>query len=898
MAQGERLSGTTGRSWALALSGLVLVGLLGGCGGDGSGSVVSIGDSPTPTPTPTPSGISGVVADGYLQLAKVCLDVNGNKVCDIDEPWAESGAGGQFTITAEELAKLPEGIEAAAVAILVEVPEHAIDEDTMAPVGKVYKLAAPAGKPEFVSPMTTLVQSQLETNPALSVEQAETLVKGQIGIEAGASLFEDYVVPKTEGLDAAAAEARAAELRRVHKVAQVVAVTLAGMQSDLQQAATNAGQSLSDPKTLEALTKLVVEEVMSRLQTIAVTVDAALETAAQGGTVFNPQTVATTVTTTAPVLTTNLVQQIEAKSTVVAKSSFAKMLEGEGSYWLEQWMDNGASRFEYGNVKLPAGTNTPQEAHFTWMNGAWQADSDSELPDYILTATGWQTFSDSAANYTVTFNATDGSALLTHTATGLKEILSAVELDLGGKSHQAIAGELAKMLVDPTAIFPAGAKGYRLTFVPQQDIYTVETWTNAAGADDNYLRYWNQNQEVSLTSLAQVQSVFASGSGNYLHLDGDNGASLAVQFGSDGKLYCFKQPWDWRQPPVTLEKAGSWSQVQAFGQTFIKLLVPEIYKAGFDLDGDPILVEKDGLVKRGEYRPAGMVIVEDELNFNKLAFDSLAGNLNYAFVPTGGGVGIPGPGTGTEPGPGTNPGPGTGTDPGPGDGGGTPIFAYPPPLSDVLAISPGEFLDRTFLVREGEFGLTLVTFRADGTLSGLDSVETTNGMEVSTFEGTWRVNTYGHLVAIGPDGETTTLRKLRDSAAEAMHIYYEDQKNDQPLGSGYQVFETTMAFADPSGLTLVGSDGVTVVFDPVGNGNSGWVTDSLDNSSNSFDWNLQDGVLSLHLDNGEVVTLYLLLNGSSQEVFSIVGFDRDGNGAVLDVFHDVMTVASEGGAPQ
>lgn len=873
MEQKRRLGGIREKSWGMTLSGLALVGLLGGCGG-GGGSVTA-GVDPVPTPTPTPAAVSGVVADGYLQGATVCLDVNLNKACDSGEPTAQTGAGGKYTIDAAALALLPAGTTAADFPVLVEVPATAIDEDTMAAVGKEYVMAAPAGKPEFVSPMTTLVQNQLETNPALSVEQAEDLVKVEVGIVAGSSLFENYVEPKTDGLEAAAAEARAAELRRVHKVAQVVATTLANMQSELQTAAAGAGANLTDPKTLEALAKLVVDEVMTRLQTITVTVDAALETAAQGGAAFNPQEVATTVNTAVPPVTNNLVQQIEAKSTVIAKSSFAKMLEGEGTFWLDRWMDYGVSYFEYGNVKLPAGTSTPVEAHFTRMNGAWVADSDTESPDFVLTATGWQEFSDSAANYTVTFNA-DGSTLLTHTVTGFQETLSAVELDLSGKSHQSIAGPLAELLVNSAALFPQGAKGYKLTFVPQQEVYSVDTWTNSAGLDDNYVRYWNQNQEIILTSLDQVQSAFAQGSGNYLHLDGNAGVNLAVQFGREGQLYCFKQPWDWTKPTVTLEKPGTWTSVQVMGQTFIKLLVPDLYKAGFNLDGDPLLVVKDGVVKRGDYRPAGKVVLEKELNFNKLAFDSLAGNLNYDYVPAGG----------------TDPGTGGGTDPG--TGGGT--FVDPPPLSDIMFISPGEFMDQTFLVREGEFGLTLVTFQADGSLSGLDSVETPNGMEVSSFAGTWSVNQAGHLEAIGADGETTTLRKLQSSTYGAMHIYFEDSKNGQPVASGYEMFEETLGFADPSGLTLVGSDGVTVVFDPAGN--SGLVTDSLDNSSNLFDWNLLNGVLTLFLDNGEVVTLYLLQSGSTPEVFSIVGLDRDATGAVLDVFQDVMTVSAGGGVPQ
>lgn len=881
MEQKRRLGGIREKSWGMTLSGLALVGLLGGCGG-GGGSVTA-GVDPAPTPSPTPAAVSGVVADGYLQGATVCLDVNLNKACDTDEPTALTGTGGKYTLDAAALALLPEGTTAADYPVLVNVPATAIDEDTMAAVGKEYVLAAPAGKPEFVSPMTTLVQNQIESNPALTAADAETLVKEQIGVSADSSLFEDYVTPvaanKTPG--------QIEELARVHKVAQVVATTLAGMQTELRQAASTAGQNLTDPKTLEALTKLVADEVMNRLQVINATVATALATEAQGGAVFNPQTVATAVAVAVPVDTSTVVQKIEEKQIPIIKSSFAQMLEGDGTYWLEHWIDYQQSRFEYGNVKLPAGANVPVEAHYNWVGGSWQADSGTELPDYILTAAGWQEFSEGASNHTVTFNLTDGTALLTHTASGFKEKLSATEFDLAGKTHLAVGGQRVP-LSDPAVLFPAGAKGYKLTFTPQQDVYAVDTWTNDTGVDQNFVRYWNQelNQEVTVTSLTQLLSVFAKDSRNYLHVEGNQGFSLMVQFGSDGKLYCFKQAWNsYQSSPQALAEVGSWAQATVFDQALVKLSVPKIYWGEFEIDGHPFFVVKDGGVKHGEFSPAGMMSVDKGLDFNKTAFDSLAANVNYNYVlPPGNGGGTVG---------GTDPGTGGGTDPG--TGGGT-TFVDPPPVGDIMFISPGEFMDRTFLVREGEFGLTLVTFGADGSLSGLDGVGTANGMEVSNFEGTWSVNEFGHLEAIGADGETTTLRKLQDSTSEAMHIYFADSRNGQPVASGYEVFETTMAFADPSGLTLVGSDGVTVVFDPAGNGNSGSVTDSLDNSNHSFDWNLQNGVLTLFLDNGEVVTLYLLQNGSTPEVISIVGFSSDASGAVTDVFHDVMTVSSGGGA--
>lgn len=857
MQQKVRLGGFRDKSWGMSLSGLALIGLLSGCGGGGSSSVDAGVD-----PVPTPSAVSGVVADGYLQGATVCLDTNGNKICDADEPTAVTGLGGKYTLDAAALALLPEGSTAADYPILVEVPATAIDEDTDAAVGQTYVMAAPAGKHEFVSPITTLVQNQIESNPALTAADAEIQVKAQIGVGADSSLFEDYVKPVVANKTEEQIQARQLELEKLHKVAQVVARTMAKMKTTAEAAAQEANLDLKT--NYAAIVKLVTDEVMTRLQTIN---DAVGQTT---GT-FNPQTVVSQIATIDGI---TVATRIEEKSTVIVRSSFAKMLEGEGTFWLDHWTDNGVSRFEYGNVKLPAGTNIPVEGHFTRGNGAWQADSAPELPDYILTEAGWQEFSEGASSYTVTFNAVNGSALLTHTATGLKEVLSAIELDLNGKSHKAIVGQLGGLLLNPVATFPQGAKGYRLTFMPQQDIYTVHTWTNSAGVDENYVRYWNQNQEVILTDLNQLKTVFAKDSVNYLHLEGNNGASLAVQFGTDGQLYCFKQPWDWSRPTMALEKPGSWKEIQVFGQTFIKLMVPDMYKAGFRLEGDPLLVMKDGFVKRGEYRPAGVVVADDELNYNKLAFDSLAGNLNYDYVPAGGTGG-----TDT----------GTGGVTNPGTGGGSGAIA-PPPAGDILPISRSEFMDRTFAIQEAPGELTLATFLADGNLKWMESVMSMNGAQLATNDGTWSVNPSGHLELVFPGAGTITLRKHMDSTSGAMRVYYQLQQGGQTISARYQMLESTVSFSDPSGLTLVGSDGVTVTFNPAGNGTSGSIFDPLDNSNRQFDWALQNGVLTLNINDGTAVTLYQLANGSSLTTLAIVGIDRDATGAVVDVFHEVLTI--------
>ena len=88
-------------------------------GGSDSNDTAPIPDQPEPTPIV----MGGKVADGYLVGAKVCLDLNQNKLCDDGEPSATSTAGGDFSITdatQEQINNFP---------LLVEVTAGVVDEE-------------------------------------------------------------------------------------------------------------------------------------------------------------------------------------------------------------------------------------------------------------------------------------------------------------------------------------------------------------------------------------------------------------------------------------------------------------------------------------------------------------------------------------------------------------------------------------------------------------------------------------------------------------------------------------------------------------------------------------------------------------------------------------------------
>lgn len=578
-------------------------------GGGGSDSAGVIEENPPPAPTQ----IGGQVADGYLRGAKVCLDINENKKCDIDEPTATTGAEGRYQMGPEVLGEF----NAALYPVLVEVPETAIDEDTNAPVGKEYVLSAPAGKPEFVSPITTLVQNEIESNPGLTPEMAEKTVRDQIGVSENVSLFENYVAPAPE---------KAAELRTVHQVAQVVARTMADMKTQVEDAAAGAGVNVV--QNYDAIVKLVVEEVMNRLQTIVTTVN----TAQQSGGTFNPDTAAQTVATEAgTVESSTITQRIEEKKTVVVKGSFETMMEGSGVYWLEARQEEGGTQFEYGNIRKPADSSSPIDTNFVLSNGQWISETRDEA-GYMLTTQGWLPFSDEAANFDVTFNA-DGTALLKHKTTGLEEKLAAVEYDLAGKSHGAFAGEVTPALKDPAATFPEGARAYRMNFVPQQGSYVYHLWTDDQGVDHNRIYYHDGQQEVVLSTLGEVKSVFSPTAiiKRYYEIQWMGGFSIAVQFGAEGQLLFFKRSNDYTQQPVQLEASGSWNEIVVAGETLLKMEIPETLKAMFRFSGSPFLVARDGKVRSGIYRPALVVEADKTLNFNKTAFDALVANVDFTY---------------------------------------------------------------------------------------------------------------------------------------------------------------------------------------------------------------------------------------------------------------------------
>ncbi|MEZ8099191.1 DUF1566 domain-containing protein [Vibrio bivalvicida] len=162
-------------------AGAISVALI-GCGG-GSESDSKL----TPSAEPTASHrLSGVVMDGYLVNANVCLDKNKNSICD-------SGDGSVVKTNSQGKYELPVEGSIQGYSILVEaVANLTVDLDNPnQTVTKDFTLKSPATHSDIVSPMTSMIASLAQLSGE-SFDQAARTLAGELNVSEGV-LKSDYV---------------------------------------------------------------------------------------------------------------------------------------------------------------------------------------------------------------------------------------------------------------------------------------------------------------------------------------------------------------------------------------------------------------------------------------------------------------------------------------------------------------------------------------------------------------------------------------------------------------------------------------------------------------------------------------------------------------------------------
>lgn len=231
------------RDLVLALA-IVPATLLTGCGGGGSDT------APAAT-------ISGQVVDGPIQGASVFLDLNNNFEHDAGEPISlPSAADGGFSIAISKLSSA----QLAIARLVTHIPGSARDADdagqTLAQAGRQgFSMMTPASAfitigsdgglssiPAFVSPLTTLVSSEMSQN-GLTLAQAKAAVQEQLGLD-GKDPMADFI----KRPDAQLGELAKAIANELGSIGQQVASTAQG----------SGGQALRD-QVMTVLTTLKAE---------------------------------------------------------------------------------------------------------------------------------------------------------------------------------------------------------------------------------------------------------------------------------------------------------------------------------------------------------------------------------------------------------------------------------------------------------------------------------------------------------------------------------------------------------------------------------------------------------------------------------------------------------------
>ncbi len=220
----------------------------GGGGGGGSSDSTESGtttEESTGTVIASGSSISGFVADGYLTDARVFLDRNLNRVYDNGEPVVMSGSDGSYTLS------INAGEEDSYPVIVDVIAGQTVDQDNGLFVEDDYVLEAPPGHWGFISPITTLVNQELDKNPSYTLQQAVLSIKSQMGIADDISPFDNYLD------DVSASVSRSQERARTHRVAQAVARLMGLLRSDI---IANIGRSLS-PSEKELLAFMISDQI-------------------------------------------------------------------------------------------------------------------------------------------------------------------------------------------------------------------------------------------------------------------------------------------------------------------------------------------------------------------------------------------------------------------------------------------------------------------------------------------------------------------------------------------------------------------------------------------------------------------------------------------------------------
>ncbi|HAS26092.1 MAG TPA: hypothetical protein DCR64_11360, partial [Vibrio sp.] len=544
-----------------------------GCGSDSSdSSTTDTGGS-----TATSASLTAKAADGYLVGANACLDLNSNKVCDKDEPSAVTGDDGSFTIDNLTQEQLEQGT------LLIEVVAgQTIDTDNPGVVlSKSYRLTAPP-KSEFISPLTTLIQNEIESGSSL--EEAKTAIQEKLGTTL--DLTQDYIEAKNNN---DLADAQKAAFENLHRVAQVTASVMAENTDALSETAAGAGISV------EALTALINEEVTRVLEEVVKNIEAAGEN-------FNPSDIAGSINRDHIAIDdSNLEDKIKENEANKGskQADLAKLIKTDGINWFGGDNDTGKDLVvAYGTLKSDA-DNSVTDTSYIYDYFAEQFVEFEDTPDtnsMVLGQNGWEASDDTLTSIKPH---KDGSLILESRSSIFSEVASAKQLDISRLNVRSIMDqtddENVWSNIMPVGLkFPDNTTAYKLSIEDIYDnIYTFYKgdWC-AEYSPDRYEALNNSCNGISAfkngsdTWLSTLASTIAedesdrhdTASNNHADLipmAGMESAEVFAQLLSNGTVVYYSRAWNLDSTFSKLSELGSWKDVSLNGEVLRQVTIPE-----------------------------------------------------------------------------------------------------------------------------------------------------------------------------------------------------------------------------------------------------------------------------------------------------------------------------------
>ncbi|TKG02217.1 hypothetical protein [Vibrio sp. F13] len=544
-----------------------------GCGSDSSNSSTT----DTGGSTATSASLTAKAADGYLVGANACLDLNSNKICDKDEPSAVTGDDGSFTIDNLTQEQLEQGT------LLIEVVAgQTIDTDNPGVVlSKSYRLTAPP-KSAFISPLTTLIQNEIESGSSL--EEAKTAIQEKLGTTL--DLTQDYIEAKNNN---DLADAQKAAFENLHRVAQVTASVMAENTDALSETAAGAGISV------EALTALINEEVTRVLEEVVKNIEAA-------GDNFNPSDIAGSINRDHIAIDdSNLEDKIKENEANKGskQADLAKLIKTDGINWFGGDNDTGKDLVvAYGTLKSDA-DNSVTDTSYIYDYFAEQFVEFEYTPDtnsMVLGQNGWEASDDTLTSIKPN---EDGSLTLESRSSIFSEVASAKQLDISGLNVRSIMDqtddENVWSNIMPVGLkFPDNTTAYKLSVEDISDnIYTFYKgdWC-AEHTPDRYEALNNMCNGISAfkngsdTWLATLASTIAedesdrhdTASNNHADLipmAGMENAEIFAQLLSNGTVVYYTRAWNLDSTFSKLSEFGSWKDESVNGEVLRQVTIPE-----------------------------------------------------------------------------------------------------------------------------------------------------------------------------------------------------------------------------------------------------------------------------------------------------------------------------------